>query len=161
MASDTLPKIDKGGKVREKIVLQPGFHLVDWMKLMSVSTGVRGNKKISLKELAEHNTDLDCWTAYNGKVYNISQYLPYHPGGIAKLKLGAGKDCTELFNKYHRWVNIESILSKYMVGTLSDDIPDIQENLKEEEMSIDADGSSSKENITKVEALTELSKDES
>ena len=34
-----------------------------------------------------------------GKVYNVSQYLAYHPGGEARLMEGAGKDCTELFNK--------------------------------------------------------------
>ena len=78
-------------------------------------------RKISMSELAEHNSQFDCWTAYNGKVYNITQYLHYHPGGVPKLLEGAGKDCTKLFNKYHAWVNIDSMLSKCVVGILMSD----------------------------------------
>ena len=40
-----------------------------------------------------------------GKVYFISPYLAYHPGGEAILKPALGKDVTKLFEKYHRWVN--------------------------------------------------------
>ena len=115
MASDTRPLVN--GKVREKVALQPGFHLMDWMRLtqhMNRST----LRKITVEELATHNSQFDCWTAYNGKVYNITQYIAYHPGGGPKLMEGAGKDCTALFNKYHRWVNIDSILGKCVIGEL-------------------------------------------
>jgi len=33
---------------------------------------------------------------------------------------GAGKDCTELFNKYHRWVNAQFLIGKLQVGYLKD-----------------------------------------
>eukprot|EP01036_Dinobryon_divergens_P026039 gene26038-34641_t len=121
MASDTLPKFGSNGKVREKVHLKQGFHLVDWMRLMSVSGNTKGAKKVTLKELAEHSSEFDCWTAYNGKVYNITQYLHYHPGGVPKLMQGAGKDCTVLFNKYHRWVNIDSMLAKFIIGVLDEE----------------------------------------
>ena len=55
------------------------------------------------------------------QVYNITQYLDYHPGGVSILMKGAGKDCTALFNKYHAWVNIEGMLSKCFLGVLVDD----------------------------------------
>ena len=59
--------------------------------------------------------------------------MPYHPGGIPKLMLGSGKDCTVLFNKYHSWVNCESILAKCLVGTLADEsISKITEDNEEE-----------------------------
>jgi cytochrome b involved in lipid metabolism len=138
MASDTRPPV-VNGKVREKVALQAGFHLADWMRLTSVATNLSGRKegeplrKISHKELAEHSSEFDCWTAYQGKVYNITQYLPYHPGGSKKLMLGAGKDCTELFDRYHRWVNIASIMSKCVVGTLIEEQNKIEEGDEEEE----------------------------
>lgn len=125
MASDTRPPV-KNGKVREKIGLQPGFHLADWMRLSNAMQrkDSGGMKKISLAELSQHRSEFDCWTAYKGKVYDITQYIAYHPGGKPKLMLGAGKDCTELFDRYHRWVNIDSILSKCVVGLLgSEDAP--------------------------------------
>ena len=52
----------------------------------------------------------DAWTVLNGKVYDISLYADYHPGGAEKLFLGAGKDCTKLFNQFHPWVNGHAFL---------------------------------------------------
>ena len=131
MASDIRPPSEqKTGRVREKIALQPGFHLMDWMRLMDKMTRSSGtaNRKISLQELSEHSSEYDCWTAYKGKVYNITQYLPYHPGGKKILMQGAGKDSTDLFDKYHKWVNIASILTKCNVGILMSDEPITEED---------------------------------
>lgn len=36
---------------------------------------------------------------YPGAVYNISHYCEFHPGGIAEIMRGAGKDGTRLFNE--------------------------------------------------------------
>lgn len=119
-------------------MLKPGFHLVDWMNLMRVSSDMSGRnggppRKISPAELATHTSQFDCWTAYNGKVYNISQYMHYHPGGMPMLMKGAGKDCTKLFNKYHAWVNLESMMGKCYVGLLAADDGGITEGGEEEE----------------------------
>jgi hypothetical protein len=32
-------------------------------------------------ELASHNTSTDCYIAYKGTVYNITNFIPQHPGG--------------------------------------------------------------------------------
>jgi cytochrome b involved in lipid metabolism len=74
-----------------------------------------------MSEIKLHNREDDCWTVFNGKVYDVTEYLQYHPGGVRKLMLGAGQDCTELFNKYHRWVNIDGFLGKMCVGIVGDD----------------------------------------
>lgn len=131
MASDTRPPV-VNGKVREKVGLKPGFHLADWVRLTQVSkdlSGLNGGpmRKISLKELSEHNTQFDCWVAYKGKVYNISNYLPYHPGGVDILKKSFGKDCTVLFDKYHRWVNCDQILGKCQVGFLQAELSSLED----------------------------------
>ncbi|RYH28714.1 cytochrome b5 domain-containing protein [archaeon] len=121
MASDTRPP-----KVREKVALKPGFHLMDWMRLARSATdlaGLKGKplKQVTLEELGRHNTKLDMWTAYKGKVYNLTPYIPYHPGGEEILNEAAGKDCTELVVQYHRWVNVESMIGKCLIGVLVDD----------------------------------------
>lgn len=116
MASDTRPPAQ-----REKVALRPGFHLADWFRLSAAKKPIAAMKRIPRKELQLHNTQFDCWTAYNGKVYDITNYLPYHPGGEAKLMLGAGRDCTQLFTKYHAWVNAENILGKCCIGILIND----------------------------------------
>ena len=33
------------------------------------------------------------------KVYNVTPYMRYHPGGIDELMKGAGKVATEIFNQ--------------------------------------------------------------
>jgi cytochrome b involved in lipid metabolism len=47
--------------------------------------------------LKTHNRKEDAWTAINGKVYNMTPYLPYHPGGEKELMRVAGRDGTKLF----------------------------------------------------------------
>ena len=47
-----------------------------------------------LFKISLHNKPDDAWTVLNGKVYDISLYMDYHPGGREKLMLGAGRDCT-------------------------------------------------------------------
>lgn len=171
MASDTRSTLDKNGKKREKVMLQPGFHLADWVRLTKSATNLSGLngqplRKISLKELQQHNTQFDCWTAYNGKVYNITNYLPYHPGGVPKLMLGAGKDCTALFNRYHQWVNCHSMLSKCLIGTLieeHDAVLEEGEDCEEQEPNMKAVVSSEKVEEGKEIAIssTEASEGES
>jgi len=71
----------------------------------------------SLEDVAKHNTEDDCWTVYEGRVYDITEYAKFHPGQ-RKIYLGKGKDCTELFKQYHSWVNVKYIIGKYQVGVL-------------------------------------------
>lgn len=47
---------------------------------------------ITYAELASHNTRVDCWHAYSGKVYNVTPFLKYHPGGVGEMMRAAGKD---------------------------------------------------------------------
>lgn len=51
----------------------------------------------TLAEIAPHNNQNDCWIAIEGKVYDVTQMIPNHPGGPSILQ-GCGKDATELFN---------------------------------------------------------------
>jgi cytochrome b involved in lipid metabolism len=60
----------------------------------------------------------DAWTALGGKVYNISPYLPFHPGGEPELLRCAGRDGTKLFGEIHPWVNYETMLAACLIGLL-------------------------------------------
>ena len=53
-----------------------------------------------------------------GKVYNISPYIAYHPGGASILEKCVGKDATALFDKYHSWVNIDNLVGVLLLGYL-------------------------------------------
>ena len=61
--------------------------------------------------------------AINGAVYNVTQYMDYHPGGWDELVRGAGRDATDMFNEIHKWVNYQSLLEACLVGKLVDGPP--------------------------------------
>lgn len=49
-------------------------------------------------EVATHDKGSDCWTIINGNVYNITSYVPMHPGGDEILR-ACGVDGTTLFTE--------------------------------------------------------------
>ena len=38
-------------------------------------------KKVSAEEVLKHFREKDCWTVVNGKVYDLTNFAPNHPGG--------------------------------------------------------------------------------
>merc|ERR1712107_594513 len=43
-------------------------------------------------------TDADCWVIVGDDVYDVTKFLPDHPGGKKAIMLYAGKDATEEFD---------------------------------------------------------------
>jgi cytochrome b involved in lipid metabolism len=105
----------------KKVALAPGFGQLDWAKRTSSGEDLRGVDtllRVKPSMLKEHRKRDDAWTAINGKVYNMTAYLPYHPGGEKELMRVAGRDGTKLFAETHGWVNIDFMLDTCMVGFL-------------------------------------------
>jgi cytochrome b involved in lipid metabolism len=71
-----------------------------------------------MDEVKKHRGVDDCWTTINGKVFNITPYVDFHPGGRDEIMKCAGKDGTTLFNKYHSWVNVDRMLENCWIGVL-------------------------------------------
>lgn len=107
---------------RKKNPLARGYSLMDWMRFAKETVDLAGNKgimrQITYEELAKHDKEDDCWMAVYNKVYNVTPYMKYHPGGVDELMKGAGKNATDLFNQVHQWVNIQSMLEKCVIGNL-------------------------------------------
>ncbi|KAJ3669439.1 hypothetical protein LUZ60_011389 [Juncus effusus] len=111
--------------VRKKVPFEKGYSQMDWLKLTQTHpdlAGLKGRSNrrlITMDEIKQHkNTEGAIWTVLKGRVYNMSPYLKFHPGGDDMLMKAAGKDCTSLFNKYHAWVNAEFLMEKCLVGFL-------------------------------------------
>nr|XP_001389090.2 heme/steroid binding protein [Aspergillus niger CBS 513.88] len=108
-------------------VLEPGYSPLDWAALTSnPNNKLRGANlpptliRVTPSMLKAQNgrKGMDAWTSYQGKVYNITPYLPFHPGGRGELLRGAGKDSGKLFFEIHPWVNWDAILGECLVGIL-------------------------------------------
>lgn len=110
------------GNPRNKTALKPGRSLMDWVRLGHSGTDLAGTKgallDVTRQELAKHNKKKDAWMALKGKVYNVTPYMEFHPGGEDELMRGVGQDATQLFNDVHKWVNFEGMLQKCLVGRL-------------------------------------------
>ncbi|KAH3664148.1 hypothetical protein OGAPHI_004862 [Ogataea philodendri] len=107
---------------RRKVQLQPGHSPLDW-ESRKQTTNMKGPidprdfpLRVTKDELSKHKSKYDFWISLNNKVYNLTPYLDFHPGGVEVLMKCAGKDGTFLFNKYHRWVNYERILDACFIG---------------------------------------------
>ena len=113
------------GSGRNKVALRPGFSLMGWVRHSSTSsvddlTGISGPRiVVTMDELKKHDQPDDCWMAIRGKVYNVTSYIDYHPGGVEELMRGAGTNATELFDETHSYVNYETLLQKCYVGRLA------------------------------------------
>ncbi|KAI9308370.1 cytochrome b5-like heme/steroid binding domain-containing protein [Cunninghamella echinulata] len=106
---------------RQKIMLEPGHSPLDWARLKTSGKDLRGVPQLgryTLDDLKQHNTQTDAWTAIQGKVYNMTPYINFHPGGVKDLMRIAGRDGTKLFMLTHSWVNAEFMLDACLVGFL-------------------------------------------
>lgn len=75
--------------------------------------------QLTADEVAKHKTAGDCWTIFEGRVYDVSSYIDFHPGGKRQIMQGAGKDMTKPFMKAHHWVSMDGLLGKLCLGPLS------------------------------------------
>ncbi|KAF8631370.1 hypothetical protein AX15_002426 [Amanita polypyramis BW_CC] len=109
-------------KKRGKVALAPGHSPLDWAMLKMSGSDLRGVDtllRIPPSVLKQHNKRDDAWAAFNGKVYNITPYLSFHPGGEKELMRVAGRDGSRLFALTHGWVNVDIMLDACLVGFLA------------------------------------------
>lgn len=58
---------------------------------------------ITRAELAKHKTQADCWIGYKGTVYDITNWLPRHPGSAGAIApfCGTADEFASAFNQQH------------------------------------------------------------
>ncbi|KAM0276185.1 hypothetical protein ACHAQH_006992 [Verticillium albo-atrum] len=125
-------------KPSRKVLLTPGHSPLDWARISGPACDLRNLPaetpylKVTPSMLKKQTgrKGKDAWMALGGRVYNVTPYAEYHPGGVPELMRGAGKEATKLFGEVHPWVNYETMLSACLVGVL---VPE-EEVGKESEM---------------------------
>ncbi len=75
---------------------------------------------ITKVEVAAHANEASCWSIINGGVYDLTSYVPRHPGGKSEILAICGKDGTRLFEGQHGGDSKpERILSGFFVDNLA------------------------------------------
>ena len=59
------------------------------------------NTGITLTEVASHNSRNSCWSAINGSVYDLTSWIPNHPGGEQTILSLCGIDGSAGYNGQH------------------------------------------------------------
>lgn len=108
------------------MTLDPGHSPLDWARVSGGGADLRGvdpetpylrvPPSMLMKQTGRKGKD--AWMAINGKVYNVTPYAKFHPGGVPELMRGAGGDGAKLFGEIHPWVNYETMLAACLVGLL-------------------------------------------
>ncbi|KAF2723144.1 hypothetical protein K431DRAFT_283308 [Polychaeton citri CBS 116435] len=68
--------------------------------------------KLTGAEIAKHNSRESCWVIVHGRAYDVTEFLPEHPGGPKIILKYAGKDATEEYEPIHPPDTLEKYLDK-------------------------------------------------
>ncbi len=75
---------------------------------------------ITKSEVAKHHTAQSCWSLIDGSVYDLTLYIPKHPGGERAILSLCGTDGSSAFQNAHGDANKPArILEKYKMGDLA------------------------------------------
>lgn len=75
---------------------------------------------LTMSVVAQHNTKASCYTVVDGLVYDITSYIPFHPGGERDIMKACGRDATSMFHSKHdSKPQAADELSKLQIGILA------------------------------------------
>ncbi|KAG0142076.1 hypothetical protein CROQUDRAFT_663022 [Cronartium quercuum f. sp. fusiforme G11] len=67
---------------------------------------------LSAAEVKRHSNSKSCWVVIHGHAFDVTEFLPDHPGGQAIILKYAGGDATDAYDPVHPPGTIEEHLSK-------------------------------------------------
>lgn len=78
------------------------------------------DKTYTREEVATHTSETDCWIIIDDVVYDISTFVPKHPGGADILLQHAGQDATKAFYGPQHPPEVKSMIYKFVRGRVAD-----------------------------------------
>ncbi len=86
---------------------------------LSINNSTSTSSGISLTDLAIHNSLSSCWVIYNNKVYDLTNFLPNHPGSASAILPYCGsQDFEQAFVDQHGTTKVSMLMK---VGILIGD----------------------------------------
>ncbi|GEK79498.1 cytochrome b5-like heme/steroid binding domain-containing protein [Agrococcus baldri] len=80
-----------------------------------------GDTGIGLAEVAQHDDSASCWVAIEGTVYDVTAWIPQHPGGPDRILGICGTNATEAFSAQHEGAAMPAEqLSRFAIGSLDE-----------------------------------------
>ncbi len=77
-------------------------------------------RKYKMSTVRKHHTASSCWTVVGSYVYNVTKWIPKHPGGKSRIIAMCGKKATTKFRAEHgTGGRANAILKTYRIGKLA------------------------------------------
>lgn len=100
------------------LLITPGPH-----QATPAAAAPPAEKAFPLAEVARHDNRADCWMAIDGKVYDLTAYLPTHPAGPAVMLRHCGTEASQAFatkdaGRPHSPLAVK-LLDTYRIGELT------------------------------------------
>jgi hypothetical protein len=67
----------------------------------ALTQSITANDPYTMEEVATHNTQADCWTVVNKKVYDVTSFVYRHPAGSSAIREMCGKNASEDYLSEH------------------------------------------------------------
>jgi len=85
--------------------------------------------------LATKNSIGECWIAYDGDVYDVTRWLPLHPGGIRAIMSAGGQDATSVIRSLHTPHTLKNYMKRVRkIGVLSEKSMQVPKNAEANEL---------------------------
>mmetsp|Transcript_173284 Transcript_173284/g.550124 ORF Transcript_173284/g.550124 Transcript_173284/m.550124 type:complete len:119 (+) Transcript_173284:111-467(+) len=72
----------------------------------------------TIQEVAEHKTPKSLWVIINRKVYDVTSFYKWHPGGPNVLMQMGGKDATAAAAAAHKNALPANLMWEYCIGSI-------------------------------------------
>lgn len=93
-----------------------------WWPAPRPEAPVVADKRFALEEVTRHAGADDCWMGINGKVYDLTDYLPDHPSRPSVIVPWCGKEATEAYRTKTKGrphsPAADQLLAIYQIGVL-------------------------------------------
>ena len=87
---------------------------------VAAPSAMAATKTYTMAQVKQHKTAGDCWTVINRNVYNLTNWVSYHPGGSAVITALCGKNGTAMFNGRHGYDSTaKAKLATFKIGRLA------------------------------------------
>jgi 4-hydroxysphinganine ceramide fatty acyl 2-hydroxylase len=88
-------------------------------------------KIFTMEDVALHNSLDSCWVTRNGKVYDVTKFLPDHPGGDDFILNYAGQDIKDVMTNPVEHDHSDSayeMLDEFLIGRIGTDAGIVDES---------------------------------
>ncbi len=122
--SPVTPTVDVPKSTENQVVKQPEETTQPQTKTNTSTTTTTTHTEtqpqtFTLAQVATHNSETSCYSAINGKVYDLGAWINQHPGGDRAILGICGKDGSSAFNGRHGGqARPEAILAGFEIGIL-------------------------------------------